>query len=70
MEVILPEYSLVGLLAPLEFVCSTPSVEPSPELSWTVVDWEDQPLDHQAQPLSTHRGSGILACHKDTAQGT
>ena len=48
MEVRPPEYSLVGLVAPLEFLCSTAQVHPAPLLSWTVRDWEDTELDHQA----------------------
>ena len=60
MEVIPPEYSLVGMVAPLEFHCSTALVHPAPRLSWTVRDWEDTELDHQE--LSTNMSS-LLHSH-------
>ena len=60
VEVRSPEYSLVGLVAPLEFLCTTAMVHPAPSLSWTVRDWEDQDLEHQA-------GSNIsiILCWRD-----
>ena len=67
MEVIPPEYSLVGMVAPLEFHCSTALVHPAPRLSWTVRDWEDTELDHQE--LSTNMSS-LLHSHWSSSNET